>query len=429
MKHRQILRAAAAFTLCLTATTMMASTATAAPTKGKVSVLNWWTSGSEAKSMHILQQMLADQGYKMVNDAVSGGGGSNARTVLKSRIQSHNVPGAAQIKGPEIQQWCSTGLTMSIDALAEKSHWDQVLPTAVSKYMKCDGHYVAVPFNIHRTNWLWINKAVLAKAGAAMPTDWDSLVAALKKIKQAGITPIAGGGNTWQVATELDAIALAAGGPDFYRKAFVDLDTSALSGDDMIKSFKHLRTIQQYSDPNAQGLSWNHDTGEVVQGKAGMQIMGDWAKGEITNANATPGKEIACIAFPGAHTGYSYQSDSFEMFAHSNSDQNAQYAFARTALSPKFQRKFNKAKGSIPVRQDVSLKGFDACAHKAKKDFKAAEKNNALVPTFSQDMAEKGAVKGAIFDVIAKFYNDKNMSAEDAAREMAHRVQQAQAMS
>ncbi|HET7314521.1 ABC transporter substrate-binding protein [Salinisphaera sp.] len=428
MANRHILRRGMTIGLSVTAMAI-GSTAIAAPTKGTVSVLNWWTSGSEAKSMNILEQMLADQGYKMVNDAVSGGGGSNARTVLKSRIQSGNLPGVAQIKGPQIQQWCNTGLTMNIDPVAEKGNWNQVLPEAVSKYMKCDGHYVAVPFNIHRTNWLWINKSVLDKAGAQMPTDWDSLVAALKKIKQAGITPIAGGGNTWQVATELDAIALAAGGPDFYRKAFVDLDPDALSSDAMIKSLQHLRTIQQYTDPNAQGLSWNHDTGEVVQGEAGMQIMGDWAKGEITNADATPGKEIACIAFPGAYTGYSYQSDSFEMFAHSNSDKNAQYAFARTALSPEFQRKFNKAKGSIPVRQDVSLEGFDACAHKAKKDFITAKKNDALVPTFSQDMAETGAVKGAIFDVIAKFYNNKDMSAEDAAKEMAHRVQQAQAMS
>ncbi len=81
------------------------------------------------------------------------------------------------------------------------------------------------------------------------------------------------------------------------------------------------------------------------------------------------------------------------------------------------------------MRQDVSLKGFDACAQKSRKDFIAAEKSNALVPTFSQDMAEKGAVKGAIFDVIARFYSNKNMSAEDAAKAMAQQVQQAQAMS
>ncbi|HET7313726.1 ABC transporter substrate-binding protein, partial [Salinisphaera sp.] len=411
MKNRNILRKSVTVGLSIAAMTVGA-TAMAEPTKGTVTVLNWWTSGSEAKSMNVLQQMLADKGYKMVNDAVSGGGGSNARTVLKSRIQSNNLPGAAQIKGPQIQEWCETGLTMSIDKVAQKQNWSKILPGPVAKGMQCDGHYVAVPFNLHRINWLWINKSVMDKAGAEMPTDWDSLVAALKKLKAAGVTPIAGGGDTWQTATEFDAIAIATGGADFYRKAFVELDQDALSGDTMAKVFKRLRTIQKYEDPNGQGLSWNHDTGEVVQGEAAMQIMGDWAKGEISNGDATPGKEIACIAFPGEHTGFVYNADSFEMFKSSNSDKNAQYAFAHTALSPEFQRKFNMAKGSIPVRQDVSLEGFDACAQKSKEDFAEAKKNNALVPSFSQDMAETGAVKGAIFDVIAKFSNNKNMSPE-----------------
>lgn len=429
MKKTDWLKTGIAASACAAGLALGVAGPAAAADKGTVSVLNWWTSGSEAKSMKVLQRMMADDGYKMVNDAVSGGGGSNARTVLKSRIQSNNVPGLAQIKGPQIQQWCATGLTMNIDKVAQQQTWSDILPGPVAKGMQCDGHYVAVPFNLHRINWLWINKSVMKKAGAEMPTDWDSLVAALKKLKSAGVTPIAGGGNTWQVATEFDAIAMATGGADFYRKAFIDLDQSALSGDDMVKSLKRLRTLQQFEDPNDQGLSWNHDTGEVVQGNAGMQIMGDWAKGEITNADATPGQEIACMAFPGEHKGFIYNADSFEMFSHSKSDKAAQYAFARTALSPEFQRKFNMAKGSIPVRKGVSLEGFDACAHQAKKDFTAAEKNDALVPSFSQDMAENGAVKGAIFDVIAKFYNDQNLSAEDAAKQMAKQAKQAKLMS
>jgi len=412
-------------------TLSMAGTATAAAPadKGTVSVLNWWTSGSEAKSMQVLKQMLADQGYTMVNDAVSGGGGSNARTVLKSRIQSSNLPGAAQIKGPEIQQWCNTGLTQNIDSVAKADNWAKVLPGPIAKGMQCDGHWVAVPFNIHRINWLWINKTAMKKAGADMPTDWNSFIAALDKLKKAGITPIAGGGDNWQVATEFDAIAMATGGAEFYRNAFVELKPDALSGQTMTQAFKRLRQIQQYEDPNGTGLSWNHDTGMVVKGKAGMQIMGDWAKGEISNAGATPGDEIACMAMPGAHNGFIYNADSFEIFSHSKSDKAAQNAFAKTALSPEFQRKFNLAKGSIPVRMGVSLDGFDACAQKSQTDFKQALANNALVPSFSQDSAESGAVKGAIFDVIARFYNDKSMSPTAAAKQMASQVKQANMMS
>lgn len=406
----------------------LGNSAMAAP-KGTVSVLNWWTSGSEAESMQVLQGMLADEGYKMINDAVSGGGGANARTVLKSRIQSGNIPGAAQIIGPQIQKWCQTGLTMSIDKVAKQDNWNEILPKPVRKSMQCKGHYVAVPFNLHRINWLWINKAVLDKVNADIPTDWDSLVATLKKLKAAGITPIAGGGNTWQVATEFDAIAIATGGADFYRQAFIKLDPDAISGDTMIKALKRLRTIQKFEDPNGQGLTWNHDTGMVVQGEAAMQIMGDWAKGEITNSGATPGEEIACIAFPGEHDGFVYDADSLVMFANSNSDKSAQYALAHIVLTSKFQRQFNLSKGSIPVNKKVSLEGFDACAQKSEQAFLKADANHTLVPSFSQNDAVTTAVQGAIFDVLAKFTNNKDMTAQAAAQQMASRIKQVKMLS
>lgn len=401
-----------------------------ANSKGTIDVLNWWTSGSEAKSMGVLQDMLADDGYKMDNDAVSGGGGANAATVLKSRVQSNNLPGAAQIKGVQIQKWCATGLTTNVDAVAKKEDWNNLIAPTIAKGLKCDGHWVAVPFNNHRINWLWINRSLLDKVGADVPKTWDDFVATLKKLDAAGITPIAGGGNTWQVATEFDAIAAATGGADFYRKAFVDLDQDALSSDTMAKAFARLRTVKKYTDPNGTGLTWNHDTHMVVKGEAAMQLMGDWAKGEITIADETPGKEVICAAFPGTQDIFIYNIDSFVMFnTGSDGASAAQKAFAKTALSPEFQQRFNKAKGSIPVREGVSLDNFDPCAKKSQKQYQQAKKKDGLVPSMSQSMAETSGVMGAIFDVIAQFYNDDNMTPQTAAKQLAQRVKQAEMLS
>ena len=36
----------------------------------------------------------------------------------------------------------------------------------------------------------------------------------------------------------------------------------------------------------------------VIKGKAGMQIMGDWAKGEFLKAGQKPGTDFVCIRFP-----------------------------------------------------------------------------------------------------------------------------------
>ena len=52
--------------------------------------------------------------------------------------------------------------------------------------------------------------------------------------------------------------------------------------------------LRGYVDPGAPGRNWNDATTLVIQGKAGMQIMGDWAKGEFAAAGQTAGKEFGC---------------------------------------------------------------------------------------------------------------------------------------
>ena len=62
-------------------------------------------------------------------------------TVLKSRAVAGNPPGVAQIKGPDIQEWGSTGL-LSTDALKEVSKsetWDGLLSKKVSDTVKYEG--------------------------------------------------------------------------------------------------------------------------------------------------------------------------------------------------------------------------------------------------------------------------------------------------
>ena len=46
----------------------------------------------------------------------------------------------------------------------------------------------------------------------------------MQKVKDAGNIAVAHGGQPWQDATIFDAVAMSTGGPDFYKKAFIDLD-------------------------------------------------------------------------------------------------------------------------------------------------------------------------------------------------------------
>ena len=241
---------------------------------GEVEVLHWWTSGGEAKSVAVLKDLLEKEGHTWEDMAVAGGAGGNAMTVLKSRAVSGNPPTAAQVKGPQIQQWGDEGVLTNLDDVAMAENWDKLLPKVVADVMKYKGHYVAVPVNVHKINWMWVNPEVFQKSGATIPTTWAEFETAAKKIKEAGFTPVGWGGQPWQEATVWESIVLGVGGADFYRKALIDADPEALGSATMAKCFDTLRMVLQYIDKDSPGRDWNLATSMVIKGKAGMQFMG-----------------------------------------------------------------------------------------------------------------------------------------------------------
>ena len=130
--------------------------------------------------------------------------------------------------------------------------------------MKYKGHFVAVPVNVHRVNWLYVNPAVLAKAGAKAPTNFSEFFEAADKIKKAGLVAIAHGGQPWQDATVFESVVLGVGGADFYKKSLVQLDQASLTSPTMIKAFETLARIKTYIDKDAAGRDWNLATAMVI---------------------------------------------------------------------------------------------------------------------------------------------------------------------
>ena len=386
----------------------------------ELEVLHWWTSGGEAKAAAELKKQMEAEGHTWKDFAVAGGGGDSAMTVLKSRVISGNAPAAAQIKGPALQEWAAEGVLANIDDVAKAGNWDGVLPPVVANVMKYKGHYIAAPVNVHRVNWLWANPDALKKAGVAkVPTTWDEFFVAGDKLKAAGIIPLAHGGQNWQDFTVFEDVAVSVGGTDFYRKAFVQLDGATIGSPTMIKVLDTFKKIHGYTDKNAPGRDWNLATAMVIKGEAGMQLMGDWAKGEFLNAGKVPGKDFVCSPAPGSGKNYTFNIDSFAMFQLKNTaNQKAQKDLAAAIMSPSFQELFNLNKGSIPVRLDVPLTKFDDCAKESNKDFVAASKANTLLPSIAHSMAVPPAAEGAIKDAVSKFWNDDKETSKDAQAEI-----------
>ncbi|PKF78341.1 sugar ABC transporter substrate-binding protein [Vibrio sp. vnigr-6D03] len=393
---------------------------------GEVEVLHWWTSGGEAKSAAVLKSKVEEQGHSWKDFAVAGGGGESAMTVLKTRAVSGNPPSAAQIKGHDIQEWGDLGFLTSLDDVAKAEKWESNLPEVVTKVMKHEGRFVAVPVNVHRVNWLWANPEVLKAAGVSVPKTLDEFFASAEKIKAAGYIPLAHGGQPWQDATVFEAVALDVLGSADYNKAFVDLDMDVLQSSKMVEVFEKFHKIRDYIDSNSPGRDWNVATSMVINGDAAMQIMGDWAKGEFAAAGKMPGKDYICAPAPGTDGQFTFNIDSFAFFKLKNADnEKAQKALAKTILTKDFQEVFNLNKGSIPVRLDMDMTKFDSCALDSMATFKTSADSGDLVPSMAHGLSTTSYVQGAIYDVVTNFFNDPSAKADEAVKKLAKAVKAA----
>jgi glucose/mannose transport system substrate-binding protein len=405
---------------------MMAATGAKAADVKEVEVLHWWTSGGEAAALNVLKEDLEKEGVTWKDMPVAGGGGTQAMTVLKARVQSGNPPTAVQMLGFDILDWAEQGVLADLTEVATAEGWDKVVPEALQKFSKYDGKWIAAPVNVHSTNWIWANKAVLDKAGVTeLPTDWDGLIAALDKLKAAGVTPLAHGGQPWQDATIFDSVVLTTGGPDFYKKAMIDLDPEALGSDTMKTVFDRMAKLRTYVDPNFTGRDWNLASAMVIKGEAGMQIMGDWAKGEFLHAGQKPGIDFLCFRFPGTQGDVTFNSDQFVMFKVGEDRRAAQIELAKAIMAPSFQSAFNIVKGSVPARTDVPDTGFDDCGKKAMKDLKEAAANGTLMGSMAHGHAAPAAVKNALYDVVTRQF-ETGMDSAEAAKQLVTAIAGAQ---
>jgi glucose/mannose transport system substrate-binding protein len=405
------------------AAVMMGLGGTAARAAENVEVLHWWTSGGEAAALEVLKKDLESKGISWTDMPVAGGGGTEAMTVLRARVTAGNAPTAVQMLGFDILDWAKEGALGNLDEVANKEGWDKVIPTALQQFSKYDGHWIAAPVNVHSTNWMWINKAALDKAGGKEPTNWDELVALLDKFKEQGITPVAHGGQPWQDATIFDAVVLSFGN-DFYKKAFIDLDPETLGSAQMKEAFDRMTKLRSYVDDNFSGRDWNLASAMVIEGKAGVQFMGDWAKGEFIKAGKKPGEDFVCMRYPGTQGSVTFNSDQFAMFKVAADKVPAQLVMASAIESPTFQSAFNVVKGSAPARTDVSDEAFDACGKKAIKDLAEANANGTLYGSMAHGHANPASVKNAIYDVVTRQFNGE-LSSEEAVEELKAAVEAA----
>lgn len=384
----------------------------------RAEVIHWWTAGGESAAVKTLADAYRAAGGVWVDTAVALG--EQARSVAINRIIGGNPPTAAQFNtSKQFLDVVEQGLLNNVDAVALRDGWDKFLPETVLKVIKVKGHYYAAPVDIHMPTWIWTSKVAFKKAGiVSEPKSMDELFAALDKLRAAGLVPLAHGGQSWQDNIVFTAVLANVGGRDLYLKVLRDRDAKAIESPAFKKVLLDFKRLQSYVDKGSPGRNWNDATAMLIKGEAGVQFMGDWAKGEFALAGKQPGRDYGCIAGFGANSPYIIQGDVF-VFPKTDDPAalKAQQLLASVITSPATQVAFSARKGSIPIRTDVDASKLDACAQQGlaiMKDKTRHLGNGEIYLSPDQN--------GALADILTTYWN-RNIAVEKVQKDIINALQ------
>lgn len=375
-----------------------------------IDVLHYWTAGGEAAALKTVADAYQKKGGTWKDSAVTGF--EAQRAALLTRVAGGDVPGASVVSLGEVPELASEGLLAPIGDLPSlKGKWEKMFPPLLTKSITVDNALYALPVDLGTSNWLWYSKKIFDEVGVTPPTTWDEFFTVADKIKAKGYVPLAFGGQAWQEALVFRTILIGQGGPDFYRSVYADHDVEAASGETMVKAFQTFARLRDYVDEGVANRNWNDATNMVITDKAGMQIMGDWAKGEFLAAHKVPDVDYGCVTSPGSNGALEVSVDVFVFPKGDNVDPAARNTLAETLVDPATQIAFNQAKGAVPPRIGVDTKDFDVCSQKVVTQMNNPE---ALLP--SSDMSFSATGVGDIRDLATEFWDDPSMTPEDAAK-------------
>lgn len=324
--------------------------------KKQVEVFSWWTGPGEADGLKAMRAIFERENPNLTffDAAVAGGSGDKAKAVLQSKLQAKTPPDSFQgHAGAELQGYIKAGDLEPLNSLYDELKLRDVFPAQLVEQISTGGQIYSVPVNIHRSNVLWFNPAVLKEAGVAgAPKTIEEFIAALGKVKAKGKIPLSIG-SEWTVTHLMESVLLGSLGTDAYNGLF---KPGANWADPAVtKALESFKTIMSFAgDPQDD---WQPAAQQVANGEAAFNIMGDWAYGYFHNPpEGGLGKQSKTdfdwAPSPGTEGTFLWLSDSFTLPKGAKNRDGA-VAWLKVAASKEGQDAFNPKKGSIPARKDA----------------------------------------------------------------------------
>jgi raffinose/stachyose/melibiose transport system substrate-binding protein len=217
--------------------------------------------------------------------------------------------------GGVLKQQADAGLIK--DLTKDAASWIGTFNSAAIQPYVLDGKNYAIPVDTGMVGF-WYNKDMFQRAGVtAPPATWGDFLDTVRKLKAAGMTPIAlAGKEKWPGHYYWAYLAMRVGGLDALKQAAVD---KKFSTPDFIAAGTHLKELVDigpfqkgflaagYSTPDGQAATMGN-------GQAAMELMGQWAPSVETSSSSSKkalGDKLGFFPFPMVDGGKGSATDAF----------------------------------------------------------------------------------------------------------------------
>lgn len=344
---------------------------------------------------------------------------------LPTLLQSNDVPDFFHSWGGGVlEEQSKTGalkdLTEVFDANGGKLR--QAYNASAIDGLSFDGKVWAVPYRVSLVSFFY-NKELFAKAGVKADDikTWDDFSATVKKIKEAGIVPIAGGGGEkWPIHFYWSYLVMRNGGQavfDAARKGEGEgfMDPAIIKAGEQLAEFGKLEPFQ----PGYLGSTWPQALGVFGDGKAAI-ILGFDNTEANQRKNAGDGKGLAAdnigrFAFPVVEGGAGKATDTLgglNGWAVTKNASKEAIDFATFLTSKESEEKMATAGMILPVATGA--------AGAVKNPLLADSAKQLAASTWHQNFFDQtlGAAVGRVVNDISVEIVSGQMTAEEGAQQI-----------
>ncbi len=252
--------------------------------------------------------------------------------------------------GNRMLPFVNAGLFEPVDDVWAANGLNQSFKSTASS-MTINGKKYGVPYTFYQWG-VYYRKDLFEQAGATVPTNWVEFKAAGEKLKAAGITPITIGTKyLWTAAGVFDYLNLRTNGYDFH----MALTKGEVSWTDArvrktMANWKELIDAGFFLENHA-AYSWQEALAPMVQGKAAMYVMGNFAVAPLKEAGLT-NDQLGFFQFPAITAGIPMAeeapTDTIHIPSNAKNKVDAKRFLAYLARAD-VQTQINKTLGQLPA--------------------------------------------------------------------------------